>query len=231
MYHSIIISGKNTYDEWGLVPTSRPLINPPAVKTSYLDLPSVHGQLDYTEYLSQEVPYGQREGSWEFSLRPRSNWANVYSAILNYLHGKRHIVILEDNPLYQYVGRLSVNEWQSNQNRSIIVIDYNLDPFKYSTEASDETEWMWDDLFADCIRYGRFTVSGQKYRNFVNNGMKEAIPTLTCSAAMKVTFNDAQFSLLKGKNYNANLALQPGDNEMLFVGNGEVTVSYREVSL
>ena len=37
MYHSIIISGKNTYDEWGLVPMSRPVVNPPTVKTTYVD--------------------------------------------------------------------------------------------------------------------------------------------------------------------------------------------------
>ena len=231
MYHSINISGKNTFTEWGLVPTSRPLINPPQVKTSYVDLPSSHGQLDYTEYLLQEVPYGQREGSWEFTLRPRNNWANVYSTIMNYLHGRRHIVILEDNPLYQYVGRLSVNEWRSDQSRSFIVIDYNLDPFKYSVEASDDTEWLWDDLFADCIKYGRFTVTGQKWRNFINAGLREAIPTITCSAAMTLKIGNDSFALVKGINTNANFALQPGDNEMLFIGNGDVVISYREVSL
>jgi len=36
---------------------------------------------------------------------------------------------------------------------------------------------------------------------------------------------------MKGQNYNANLALQPGDNIMVFKGNGSVHVSYREASL
>lgn len=232
MYHSIIISGKNTYDEWGLIPTSRPVINPPSVKTTYVDLPSTHGHLDYTEYLLGEVPYGQREGSWSFDVRPqKGTWATVYSNLMNYLHGKRHTVILEDNSTYQYVGRLMVNEWRSDANKSVIVIDYNLDPFKYSVGASDDTEWLWDDLFADCIRYGRFTVEGSKWRNFLNEGLKEAIPTFTTTAAMQVIFGDNTFNLVKGVNYNMNLALQPGENIMQFIGNGEVTVSYREVSL
>lgn len=72
MYHSIIISGKNTFDEWGLVPTSRPVINPPEVKTTYVDLPSSHGQLDYTDLLLAETPYGQRKGSWEFYITNRA---------------------------------------------------------------------------------------------------------------------------------------------------------------
>ena len=52
-------------------------------------------------------------------LKPGTSWANVYSSILNYLHGVRHTVILEDNPAFQYVGRLAVNEWKSDQKRSI----------------------------------------------------------------------------------------------------------------
>ena len=231
MYHSLIISGKNTYDEWGMIPTSRPVVNPPAVKTSYVDLPSSHGQLDYTHYLLGEVPYGQRTGAWEFMLRPGRSWARVYSDIMNYLHGVRHTVILEDNPAFQYVGRLSVNEWCSDQNQSLITIDYNLDPFKYSTEDSADSNWLWNDLFVDNIRYGTFNVSGTKHRNLINSGLRVAIPTFTCSAPMTVLFNGVTFNLVTGKNYNSNLALQPGDNVMVFSGNGTVSVSYREVSL
>ena len=231
MYHSLIISGKNTFEEWGMVPTTRPVINPPSVKTSYVDLPSTHGQLDYTHYLLGEVPYGQRTGSWEFRLRPGRRWASVYSEIMNFLHGERHTVILEDNPGFQYVGRLSVNQWRSDPAQSLITIDYNLDPFKYSTESSDETDWLWNDLFVDNIRYGRFEVSGTKHRNFINSGLRVAIPTFDCSAPMSVLFNGQTFNLVAGKNYNANLSLQPGDNIMVFTGNGTVRVSYREVSL
>ena len=101
----------------------------------------------------------------------------MYSSILNYLHGVRHTVILEDNPAFQYVGRLAVNEWKSDQKRSIISIDYNLDPFKYSTVSSDDTDWLWNDLFVDYIRYGTFEVTGTKYRNFINSGLRVAIPT------------------------------------------------------
>ena len=199
MYHSIIISGKNTYTEWGIVPTSRPHIVPPEVKTSDVDLPSSHGVLDYTDLLLAETPYGQRKGSWEFAVKPGNRWADVYSSIMNYLHGIR--------------------------------IDYNLDPFKYSVEASDDTEWQWNDLFQDVVRYGRFTVSGTKYRNLINRGKRPAIPTFTCSAPVSVLYHDNTYDLVTGKNYNANLALLPGDNEMLFTGNAEVTASYREVSL
>ena len=231
MYHSLIISGRNTYTEWGLIPTSRPVVDPPQVKTTCVDLPASHGVLDYTSLLLAEVPYGQRKGSWEFMLRTGADWPSVYSSLLNYLHGERHTVVHEDDPAFQYVGRLSVNAWKTEPAFSHVTIDYDLDPFKYSVHASDETDWLWDDLFVDVIRYGTFTVSGTKYRTLVNEGSKSAIPTFTCSAPMTVDSGGSTFSLVAGKNYNANLALPPGGSEMVFHGNGDVTVSYREASL
>lgn len=231
MYHSLIISGKNTYDEWGIVPISRPVVNPPEEKTTYVDLPSSHGDLDYTDLLLGEPPMGKRQGSWEFACRPGASWAAVYSSIMNYTHCRRHTVILEDDPDFLYNGRLFVNSWRSNESRSSIVIDYNLDPFKYSVTSSDETDWEWDDLWADVIRYGRFTVTGSKWRNLENLGLRPSIPTFTCSAPVQVTFGEDTFSLVAGKNYNMNLALQPGDNVLYFEGNADVVASYREVSL
>ena len=231
MYHSLIISGRNTFTEWGMVPTSRPVINPPEVKTTYVNLPASNGILDYSDLLLGSVPFGQREGSWEFALRPGRTWATVYSSIMNYLHGRRHTVVLEDDPAFQYSGRLSVNAWKSDPKYSLITIDYNLDPFKQSIVSSDENDWYWDDLFDMTIRYGRFVVDGTKYRNFINEGMEAATPTFVCSSAMSVLFNGETYGLVAGSNYNANLALQPGDNIMRFSGNGSVVVSYREVSL
>ena len=231
MYHSINISGKNTYTEWGLVPTSRPHIEPPAVKTSYVDLPSSHGRLDYTELLLGEVPYGQRTGSWEFTLRPGALWASVYSSILSYLHGKEHTVVLEDDPNFQYTGRLEVSSWKSDQNRSIITIDYDLAPFKYGIHSTEDEDWQWDDLFDNVIYYGTFDVDGSKFRTFINQSSNVVTPTYTVSRTMSVVFGGVTYTLITGDNKNENLALQPGDNEMQFIGTGHVVVAYREVSL
>ena len=128
MYHSIIISGKNTYDEWEMYPTSRPHVAPPEVKTSYVDVPGADGGLDYTELLTGEPRYGYRKGSWEFLLIPQDQWANVYRNLVAYFHGREHIVILEDDPNVKYTGRLSVNQWKSAAHNSLITIDYILDP-------------------------------------------------------------------------------------------------------
>lgn len=127
-YHSIFISGKNTYAEWEMYPTSRPHVASPEVKTNYVNLPGANGGFDYTELLIGEPTYGYRKGSWEFMLIPQERWAEVLRSLETYLHGRIHTVVLEDDLSYEYRGRLSVNKWESLQHNSTIVIDYTLEP-------------------------------------------------------------------------------------------------------
>lgn len=133
-YHSIIISGKNTYGEWQMYPTSRPHVAPPEVKTSYVDVPGADGGLDYTELLNGKPNYGYRKGSWEFLLIPQEKWPEVYRSLCNFLHGREHTIVLEDDPKWVYRGRLSVNEWRSAAHNSLITIDYILEPIATSTD-------------------------------------------------------------------------------------------------
>ena len=124
----LIISGRNTYEYWEMIPTSRLYVAPPEVKTNYTDIPGANGGIDYTELLTGSPTYGYRKGSWEFLLIPENNWSYVYNSLIDYLHGKAHTIILGDEPNYSYTGRLSIDEWQSNEHNSIIVINYILNP-------------------------------------------------------------------------------------------------------
>ena len=144
MYHSLIISGKNTYTEWGLIPTERPIVSPPPLKTSFVELPGSSESIDYSDSLSGRVAYGQRTGSWTFYFdsewsggssasfikkkREGKLWAVVYNSLINFVHGKTHIIVLEDTPNVTYTGRLTVSNWSSNNKFSQVTISYSIDP-------------------------------------------------------------------------------------------------------
>ena len=49
--HSIIIGDKNTYDDWHIVPTTRPVVNTPEIDDQYVSIPA-GGELDYTDVLT-----------------------------------------------------------------------------------------------------------------------------------------------------------------------------------
>ena len=46
MYHSVTFGDKNTWDDWRLVPASRPVFNPPAQKVKTLEIPGGDGVID-----------------------------------------------------------------------------------------------------------------------------------------------------------------------------------------
>lgn len=131
MYHSITFGDKNTWDDWGLIPTARPVIVPPEITTNYIEVPGRDTVLDLTDFYLGRPVYKQREGEWEFVFKRNATpWDMRYSDILNYLHGKRMSMYLEDDPNYLYTGRFTVSDPQAGQSAMGITIGYALDPFK-----------------------------------------------------------------------------------------------------
>jgi len=144
LYHSITFGEKNTWDDWRLVPTSRPLFKPPAQKVKTLDIPGGDGIIDLSQALTGYPVYQNRTGSIEFLvMNDFKAWQVAYSDIMDYLHGQRMRAILEDDPEYFYEGRFEVNEWKSEKDWSRIVIDYDVGPYKWGVQSSID-DWHWD---------------------------------------------------------------------------------------
>ena len=238
MYHSITFdtgtSKVNTWDDWRLIPTSRPLIVPPGVKTQSVDVPGGNGSVDLTEALTGYPVYENRIGSWEFAVtndfRP---WNVAYSDIMSFLHGKRMKAILEDDFNFYYEGRFAVNQWASNKDYSVLTIDYNVYPYKRSTISSVE-EWLWDpfDFEIGVIRdYNALSVSGELSVDIIGSD-EPIVPiitvTTTDSSGMDVVVNGTTYHLTDGENVKPELLVQSGEHTFTFKGNGTVTINYRE---
>lgn len=227
MYHSITIGEKNTWDDWHLIPTSRPLVNPPKAKMSFVDIPGADGTLDLSTVLTGQVLFSDRVGSWEFAVENGfREWQILYSEIMAYLHGNKFKIILEDDPNYYYEGRLSVNAWNSQKDWSTIVIDYELNPYKKYNSV--EGAWIWDtfNFETDIIRYYKdLTVDGELNLTVFGDRMK-IIPTIFVSAPMEVTYNGTKYKLKVGGNKIENIILEPGKNRMLFSGKGKVDIEF-----
>ena len=151
MYHSITFGDKNTWEDWHLVPETRPVIAPSEPKLNQIDVPGADGVLDITEALTGYPFYNNRQGSLDFivvndmyyQVDKHEEWYVTYSKIMNYLHGKKMRMILEDDKQYYYEGRFSVNQWQSDKNYSRITIDYDVGPYKWNLFSSLD-DWLWD---------------------------------------------------------------------------------------
>lgn len=157
MYHSIIFGDKNTWDDWQIVPSTRPAFSMPSVKTKTVDIPGGDGLIDLTESLTGYPVYNNRDGSFNFivvndfyePVNSCEEWFKRYSRIANYLHGKKMKVYLEDDPDWYYEGRFSVENWKSGKQYSELSIKYNVGPYKWSKktfaeELSEYDDWLWD---------------------------------------------------------------------------------------
>lgn len=238
MYHSIIFDDEiNTWDDWHLIPSTRPVVNPPGVKTNFIDIPGGNGSIDATEALTGYPTFENRTGSWEFYVaNDYKPWEIIYSDIMNYLHGRRRKAVLEDDLGFYYEGRFSIDEWKSDKICSVITIDYNVYPYKRDIVSSGE-DWLWDPFnFETGIinELKDLTVAGT-LEITIPNRQERVVPTIIVSGTgsnnMILTFNSKEYSLSPGENRNAYIILQPGENTLKFTGNGTVTIDYRGGSL
>ena len=141
MYHSITFgnvsngtfSGKNTWDDWHLIPSSGPVIAQSSVSDSFKEIPGrKNGPMNFSDYLTGKIIYGQRNGSIQFVVdNDHEDWTIIQSNIVNYLHGKYMKMRLEDDPDYYYEGRFTVGNWESESWNSSITISYSVKPYKY----------------------------------------------------------------------------------------------------
>ena len=214
---------------------------PPEVKTNYVDIPGADGHIDLSEALSGEPLYKNRSGSTTFYvMNGYKPWEHIYSEIMNYLHGQKMQVYLEDDPFYYYEGRFSVNTWRSEKSRSEIVIDYNIAPYKLYRFSSAE-KWLWDpfDFLSGIVReYDNLAVDGT-YVLTVVGGRKSVIPNFIVT--LENTDNpilltwpknpDVVFSLYNGTNKLPDLKILDEIVELTFKGKGTVSVDYRGGSL
>lgn len=169
LYHSITFGDKNTWDDWRLVPASRPLFNPPAQKVKTLDIPGGDGVIDLSQALTGYPVYQNRTGSIEFIvMNDFKPWHMAYSDIMDYLHGQTMRAILEDDPEYFYEGRFTVNAWKSEKDWSRLVIDYDVGPYKWKNLSSIDN-WLWDPF-----NFQNGVIQAALFRNIaVTTEMKE----------------------------------------------------------
>lgn len=231
----------NSFVTWHMVPTSRPLVNPPSVPTEYVTIPNLDGVIDLTETLGEEhaVHYGMRTGSWEFVVLHELNntsWHTVFDSLMTNLHGKELRVALSDDPSWYYQGRIFVNQWRSDPHHSIVVLNYELDPWKYTFDTTGDHDWQFDDVIErkeTKILYARFVVDGSKFRDFVYTGSDNQRPIFyTEQTGIRAQVYNAINEKIRGKitdltpGYNRyeGLQLRNGHNEFKFTGNGVVTI-------
>ena len=234
-----IIGTYNTYEDWFLVPTSRPVIELPAQKTNYADIPGASGKLDLTYILTKYPVYENRSGSLDFAVlndHQGYSWMDILEMITRSINGKRVRAYLEDDPDYYYEGHWLLRNWKSNNNRtwSEVTIEYDVDPYKY---------YKTDKTFTKSGSQGSRTIL------FTNDdlGAMPVVPLIsvsnTDSTGITVSLTNSELGITdltkrittngNHKFYDLILSMMSDNNTctLSLFGAGQVTVSFRKGEL
>lgn len=209
----VTIGKLHSFHDLGLWLKKYPEITPPAPKIKAVDVPGMDGALDLSKVLTGHMTYNRRTITMEFTiLAPRAEWPEKHSSIMDALHGMEMDVILDDDPEYCYTGTLTVSGYDPQKVTSAVTITADVEPYKTRIEPTRRS----------------FAVSGS-LKAYVVTMRKPVCPLITASAAMKMAFGGASYSLKAGESVLDDVILR-GDaaNTFTFTGDGTVTLEYRE---
>ena len=223
----VTIGEKHSYDDWGLILSSK-TISPPVPKTNNVSVPLMDVTIDMTEILTEDIKYEDRNLKFTFSVvDKRKSWAEKISEIENYIHGKRMKIVCDDDPAFYYIGRVSVDNWNSDSRVGKLVVNCTVEPFKYDI-LSSAVDWEWDIFDFDqgiINETGELIVDGTRTITLICR-RKRMFPIFTASAAMTVKFDGVTYNLPAGSNKIYDIFLCEGENELTFTGNGTVSIDY-----
>lgn len=226
-YVDVLFGNTKSYADWGLKLETIQLSFPEA-KTDQIDIPGANGVIDLTE-VNGQVCYKNRTMTLTFSLDDDyAKWHLLSSLIAKELHGKMIKCILPDDPNYYYEGRFFLDSKKTNDVITDIVITGDVHPFKMDVYSSSE-EWLWDPFsFEDGIirSYHDIEISGTTSVSVIGSEMP-VVPKFICSADMDLEFNGSVFRLSAGETMDYDIILSGVENQLIFTGQGTVTIEYR----
>lgn len=260
MYHSIDFfyidpltneggSKVNTWDDWGLVGSSRPTIAPPKPVTNLIKIVGATKFYNASEILTGYPTYESRTGSIEFIVlndwnKPDAkHWIDVYNEVCEYLHGHELCCVLEDEPEYYYTGVFSVNEFKSGEYNSNIVIDYELQPYKYNRDESNKG-WIWDTMNFETgiLTESKFAGLEVSYGNTLTRdwtgivSTAPVVPTIlikswTCTNPMEANCNLKFSFIIKHKNGKVTTRGTSSDNYTIEIKRRDMVIDPTEQTL
>ena len=212
----ITFGNYHSYNAFQLILAAK-TIGTPSPKTETIDIPGGDGVLDLTEYFG-EPKYGNRKLSFEFSsVVIPEDFMTLFSIVQDALHGKKLPIILDDDPGWQYTGRISVSEWKADRNIGKLVVDCDCEPYKYQITPTVVTK----------------SISGTS-TIVLENSRKRVVPEVkvTSGSGLTVTFGSGSvWTLASGSYLLPELELTEGNNTVTVSGTGTIVFTYTQGKL
>ncbi len=205
--------GFHSFRDLHLLLTSKE-IGAPEIKRQTINIEGADGELDYTDFFG-EPKYTNVQHQFTFeSIQPRNDQLSQFTDIKNKIHGKKGRIILDDDPSFFYVGRCSVSKYTNEKNIGKITVTCDCEPYKYKMKQT--------------IIYQ--AVNGTVQVPLIN-GRKRAVPTITTTSDMTISFGGGIWTNRAGTFTIPELELAEGENLVTVTGEGTITFTWQEAVL
>ena len=192
-------------------------IGSPEVKIRKIDIEGADSSLDLTDFFG-EAKFENVIHKFQFStIVPQAQFLSLFSTVKNALHGKKMRVILDDDPLFYYMGRCSVSSFTSEKNVGVVSVECDCEPYKYKLNKTV--------VKANVAEFATVTLT---------NGRKRAVPEVVIEAegSIRIEYQGSNIWDLGSGSYTLpELELVEGANEITLTGVGTVTFTYQEGAL
>ena len=209
----ITFGSLHSYDDLKLILISKE-IGSPAVKERKIDIEGADSSLDLTDFFG-EAKFEDVTHKFTFStIVPQGQFLSLFSAVKNAIHGKKMRVILDDDPLFFYMGRVKVSSFTNEKNIGHISIECDCEPYKYKMEKTVVSK----------------AVNGTS-SIVLTNGRKRAVPEIKTTASMTIGFGGQNWAVASGTFILPELELTAGENTITVTGTGTITFTWQEGDL
>ena len=203
----------HSYNDLRLI-LSKKEIGSPAVKETKIEIEGADSYLDLTDFFG-EPKYQNVNHKFDFSTIEK-NSLSLFSTIKNALHGKKVRIILDDDPAFYYVGRLSVSSFTSEKGIGSLTIEADCEPYKYKTAKTIITQ----------VVNGPSTI-------ILANMRKRAVPevSIDTEGSLNIVYQGNIWDLGAGSYTLPELELQAGENTVAVTGTGTISFTWQEAGL
>lgn len=212
--NSVLIGTHQMDSEFGLfLPDYK--IPSPVPQTKFIEIIGRDGSLDLSNAFGV-MHYKSREWNLEFKHFDPVNWHTISSNVLNAIHGQRLNFTFDDDPNYQWTGRVIVDSYSSRAGEGTLKVKIVSDPYKMKKTASTVTS-----------NNGSATMN--------NQGSLAVVPSVTATAEATLEWTvqgqSYAYTMNAGTSIIPQLTLYPGSTVVTVTSTANVTFTWTEGSL
>lgn len=202
----------HTYFDFGFI-LSKKEVGVATPKTELLDVPGADAPLDFTEFFG-DIKYKNRKLKFTLSKAGiSSEFLELFSEVQNALNGRFCEIVLDEDDLFYYRGRVTISSFKKDKRIGECIIDCDCEPYKLKVLPTRLS----------------YQVAGNRVVSLPNL-RQHVVPNFNSTAEIQIQYNGKSFSG-SGDFIVPDLVLKEGITQITLVGNATVKIEYREGSL